>query len=253
MTERAVFSAVLWAWMAVAAVTGALLLRVSAPYGRHLRSGWGPTLPAWLGWIVMESPSPIVMAILFALGNRRASPTAAAFLILWESHYVYRAFVFPLWMRSGAGRMPVVVAVSAIVFNVVNAWLNGRWLFDLGPDLGATWFADARFLAGLVLFAGGYAVHFLADRAIRTLRQAAGGAYVLPRGFLFERVSCPNYLGEMIEWFGFALATWSPAALAFALWTAANLVPRALSHHRWYKKQFPDYPDSRRAVLPFVL
>ena len=42
-------------------------------------------------------------------------------------------------------------------------------------------------------------------------------------------------------------------ALAFALWTAANLIPRALWRHRWYRRTFPDYPPSRRAVIPGVL
>lgn len=43
------------------------------------------------------------------------------------------------------------------------------------------------------------------------------------------------------------------SALAFALWTAANLIPRALWRHRWYRQTFPDYPPSRRAVIPGVL
>jgi 3-oxo-5-alpha-steroid 4-dehydrogenase 1 len=49
------------------------------------------------------------------------------------------------------------------------------------------------------------------------------------------------------------MATWSLAGLSFALWTFANLVPRALSNHRWYKEQFPDYPKNRKAILPFLL
>ena len=75
----------------------------------------------------------------------------------------------------------------------------------------------------------------------------------MPCGLLFRRVSCPNYLGEMIQWTGWAVATWSLAGLSFAVWTAANLVPRALAHHRWYREQFEEYPARRRAVLPFVL
>jgi protein-S-isoprenylcysteine O-methyltransferase Ste14 len=83
------------------------------------------------------------------------------------------------------------------------------------------------------------------------MRREADGAYVVPRGILFRRVSCPNYLGELIQWCGWAVATWSLAGLTFAVWTAANLVPRAHAHHRWYRERFPDYPPERRALLPF--
>ena len=42
-----------------------------------------------------------------------------------------------------------------------------------------------------------------------------------------------------------ALAGW-----AFAVFTIANLAPRALTHHKWYRAQFPDYPPERRALIP---
>jgi hypothetical protein len=37
------------------------------------------------------------------------------------------------------------------------------------------------------------------------------------------------------------------------VWTAANLIPRALGHHAWYRGHFADYPRARRAVIPFLL
>jgi 3-oxo-5-alpha-steroid 4-dehydrogenase 1 len=39
----------------------------------------------------------------------------------------------------------------------------------------------------------------------------------------------------------------------FANWTMANLVPRVLAHHRWYRETFKDYPARRRALIPFLL
>jgi hypothetical protein len=44
-------------------------------------------------------------------------------------------------------------------------------------------------------------------------------------------VSCPNYLGEILEWIGWAIATWSLAGWVFAIWTMANLAPRAFTNH----------------------
>ena len=66
-------------------------------------------------------------------------------------------------------------------------------------------------------------------------------------------MSSPNYLGEIIEWTGWAIATWSLAGTAFAVYTAANLASRAFANHRWYRDRFPDYPSDRRALVPFLL
>jgi 3-oxo-5-alpha-steroid 4-dehydrogenase 1 len=32
----------------------------------------------------------------------------------------------------------------------------------------------------------------------------------------------------------------------------ANLVLAAAATHRWYRKRFPTYPASRKALVPFV-
>lgn len=244
----------LWtAWLVVAiAVVPYLLLR-PAPYGRHSRPGFGPAVKARLAWVLMEAPSPLGMLVLFCLGRGTGDALAIVFFGLWLCHYGYRAFVFPFLLPKTARPMPLLVLTSGAFFNVVNAYLNGRWLFFLAEPGSLAWLVSPRFLVGALLFFGGFAVHVLADRELRRQRAAAQGAYVVPAGPLFRRLSCPNYFGEIVEWAGFALATWSPGGLVFAIWTAANLVPRAIHHHRWYREQFPDYPPDRRAVVPFLL
>jgi len=82
------------------------------------------------------------------------------------------------------------------------------------------------------------------------LRRPQESGYKIPYGGLFRWVSCPNYLGEIVIWTGWAVTTWSLPGLAFALWTATNLIPRARANHRWYRNYFPDYPASRKALLP---
>jgi 3-oxo-5-alpha-steroid 4-dehydrogenase 1 len=254
--ERAAFTfydAALYGLFAVAIVTAIALTRITAPYGRHARRGFGPTMPSLAGWVLMESVACLGMAAMFLLGDRKAEPAALAFLALWELHYVHRAFVYPFRRRGGAKPMPVAIVAMAIAFNAWNAWLNGRWLFSLGPERGAGWLVDPRFVAGAALFLAGMAVNLRSDAILRALRKPGELDYKIPRGGLFRFVTMPNYLGELMEWFGFALATWSLAALAFAVFTAANLAPRALANHRWYRDRFPDYPKERKALVPFVL
>jgi 3-oxo-5-alpha-steroid 4-dehydrogenase 1 len=251
--EAHILTMATWVWIGIAVATAAALLRIAAPYGRHARAGWGPALPAAVGWIVMETPSPILMTVFFVTGGRTGDPAARVFLALWVGHYLYRSFVFPLLGRGRKAAMPVSIVASAIAFNAVNATLNGRWLFAVGPERGPAWLGDPRFLAGLLLFAAGFTIHVRADAALRRLRAPGATGYAVPRGGLFELVSCPNYLGEIVEWTGFAVLTWSLTGASFAVWTAANLAPRALAHHRWYLEAFPDYPENRRAILPGVL
>jgi len=252
MSEPAFYRALLVGFATLAAVIFAALLFISAPYGRHGREGFGPSIDATLGWVVMESPSALGMPLLFALGGQNHGAAGVTFLLLWEAHYLHRAFVFPLRRRGRSGRMPALVAAMAFTFNVANVYLNGRWLYHLGPLRGPDWLGDPRFVLGALLFVLGYAINLHADEVLLRLRRPGEKGYKIPQGGLYRWVSCPNYLGEVLEWCGFAICAWSPAAAVFALWTAANLVPRAISHHRWYKERFADYPKERRAILPFL-
>lgn len=253
MTETAVYRWLLAGWLALAPAVFVLLLRVTAPYGRHGRRGWGPAVPAAAGWVLMELPAPLLFAFFWWAGGAPLRMPQLLFLALWELHYLHRALVYPL-LRIGRGRpMPLSIPLLAIVFNVVNAYLNGRYLFGIGPAYPAGWLRDPRCLAGAALFFAGWAVNLHSDAILRRLRRPGETGYRIPRGGLFRFVSCPNYLGEIVEWIGWALMTWSPPGLAFALWTIANLAPRALAHHRWYRSTFPDYPRERRALVPFVL
>lgn len=249
--ERQLVQWLVWAWMAMAGLAFVALLVRTAPYGRFSRPGWGPTVPARIGWAVMESPGLWGMAILFALGEHR-SPAAWAFVGLWGLHSVHRVILYPVRMRPGH-RLAASVMLMGVGFHVVNAYLQGRWIFQFGPVRGAGWLADPRFLAGTAMFLGGFAVNVHADNMLRRLRRRSEDTYAIPRGGLFRWVSCPNYLGEIIEWIGWTVLTWSPAGLAFAVWTVANLLPRAISTHKWYRRTFPDYPPHRKALLPGLL
>jgi protein-S-isoprenylcysteine O-methyltransferase Ste14 len=241
-----------YAMLALAAATLAGLVFVTAPYGRHLRAGWGPTIPSRVGWMVMESPAVLAFTTFYLMGAHRAEPAPLALYALWQAHYIHRAFVFPLAMRAEGKRMPVAIAAMAVGFNVFNAWVNARWISELG-DYSSGWLTDPRFIAGTFVFFAGLVTNVRADRRLMALRAPGETGYKIPQGGLHEYVSSPNYFGEIVEWLGWALATWSLAGLAFAVYTIANLAPRAMQHHAWYRRTFPDYPRQRKALVPFLL
>ena len=224
------------------------LLLIPAPYGRYRRPGFGPMMPARLAWVLMELPALVVPFWAFlAAGGASRGPVPWLLLGLWELHYVQRTFVFPLAMRGQRATAPVLTAALAILFNVVNGIANGAslaWRADAMSPLN--WLGVGIFLAGL-------AINLHADHVLRMLRRPGEGGYGIPRGGAFRWVSAANYFGELVEWTGFAIAAMTPAGWAFAAFTAANLVPRALTHHKWYRATFPEYPAERRAIVPYLL
>ncbi len=236
----------------LALVTAVAVTVVPAPYGRYERRGWGPTLPARLGWMMMELPAVALFATFFLSGRHHQEPVPLLLFGLWQLHYLNRTFAFPLRMRAAGRGMPAVIVFLAIAFNTLNASINARWIGEFGT-YDVRWLADPRFLVGTALFLAGWVGNVHADRTLRRLRKPGETGYGIPTGGLFRWVSAPNYLCEIVEWTGWAIATWSTAGLAFAVYTAANLGPRALRHHAWYVEQFADYPSERKALIPYLL
>jgi protein-S-isoprenylcysteine O-methyltransferase Ste14 len=142
-----------------------------------------------------------------------------------------------------------LVIAFGFLFNIINSYLNGRYIFTFSSQYTVEWLFDFRFILGVFIFLTGFAVNLWADYTMKR-QKSTSKAYVIPYGGLYHWISCPNYLGEIIEWIGWAIMTWSLPGLAFALWTIANLVPRSRANHKWYISHFPDYPDTRRALLP---
>ncbi len=210
---------------------------------------------------------PLVSAIFFNLANGTANayalacPTSASLLAV-------------------SGPMGVV---EKAVYAVLKA---PETLFGLQG------WTQLRMALGVVLFLAGMVINHHSDNILRGLRHGSNkegkgnrgsssssrsssssssrssrsssssssssadssSTYSIPHGGAFKLVSAANYLGEIIEWFGFALAVSTPAAWLFAASTAANLVPRGVAYHNDYLKRFGDrYPKGRWAVLPGIL
>ena len=247
------FNILLHVWIALAIGTFIMLLYISAPYGRHLRKGWGPNLSNRLGWIIMETPSALLMLIYYFTGPVQNSITLLVFLILWEFHYLHRSFIFPFRFHSSKKDMPILIVIMGMFFNTGNTYFNGLYLFHYSAGYSASWLLDFRFIAGTILFIVGFIINQHSDNVLFNLRKPGETGYKIPRGGFYRWISCPNYFGELLEWTGWALATWSLAGASFAIWTFANLAPRALSNHKWYMQEFRDYPKDRKAIIPYLM
>jgi 3-oxo-5-alpha-steroid 4-dehydrogenase 1 len=250
LSELTVFHWLIVGWFVLAAIVFVSLLFFNAPYGRYVRRDWGFAVGNRLGWVIMEAAAPLAFAVCFFIGTSAVTVTTLAFLVMWEAHYLHRAFIYPFSLRRHRQGMPLLIIGFGLFFNLVNGYLNGRYIFTFSGGYANQWLGDPRFIVGAALFIAGFVINRQADNILRGLAKSSDSGYKIPHGGLYRWLSCPNYLGEVVIWTGWAIATWSLPGLAFAVWTAANLVPRARSHHAWYRQYFPDYPPERRAFLP---
>jgi 3-oxo-5-alpha-steroid 4-dehydrogenase 1 len=254
MTDMSLYNIIMLSFTGLGIMTLVALLFISAPYGRHARKGWGPSIHASAAWILMELPAPLLLFIFYIYSDKTLNPVFIIFLIIWEYHYFYRTFIYPFTLKNSKP-VSLSIVLMALIFNSANGYLQGTWLFTLAPDSMYTlsWLYDPRFIVGIIIFITGSVINRHSDAILRALREGTESGYKIPYGGLYKWISCPNYFGEIVEWVGWAVLTWSLAGTVFVFWTMANLLPRALTHHRWYSSTFDDYPDERKAIIPYVL
>lgn len=256
------FNWLLLALALVGLVVFVALYFVDAGYGKMRTSKWGPAINNKIGWFLMEMPVFFVVLYLWLTSPYDAVKSAPywVFLLIFEFHYFQRSFIFPLLLK-GKSKMPIAIMAMSVIWNVFNGYVQGWWLFHLAPQdpaysqlYTAAWLTDPRFIIGTFIFIAGWCINMNSDHVIRHLRAPGDTKHYLPQKGMYRYVTSANYLGEIIEWLGFAILTWSLAGLLFFWFSCCNLVPRANSIYLKYEKEFPDQFDRKKLkrIIPFV-
>lgn len=245
---------------ALAVVVFIVLQFITAPYGMTYDTGWGPSIRSNIGWMIMEVPVFIFMFLiyLFAMAFHIKPFNIVTFTIfvIFQAHYLQRAFIFPVLMR-GTSRMPLSIILTGFFFNTCNAVMQGFWLFFFSPEdyYPVSWFCTPQFIIGTILFFAGMVINIQSDKIIRNLRSDdKDNNYYLPTGFLFGKINSANYFGELLEWVGFAILSWSFAGLVFVFWSFANIVPRSKCVYERYTQFWgDDFKKLKRyKIFPFI-
>mgnify|MGYP000817851187 FL=1 len=202
----------------------------------------------------MEAPVFFVMLILWLQSDRSVLSVPFLFFLLFELHYFQRSFVFPFLMK-GKSRMPVAIMLMGVIFNLLNGYIQGEWLFFLVPEdlYSSDYLYRINCWIGILVFFLGMGINWHSDYVIRHLRQPGDTRHYLPEKGLYHWVTSGNYFGEWLEWTGFALATSSPAAWVFVWWTFANLAPRAYAIRQKYREEFGvEAVGKRKCLIPYI-
>lgn len=243
----------LWTMVGIAIFVFFALYFIKAGYGKFNSKKWGPSINNKLAWVLMEAPICLLFIAFWLFSDKTFEITPLFFFIMFEIHYVQRAFVFPFLMR-GRSKMSIIVMLMGITFNIANAIMQGYWIFYLSDKYTLHWLTTPQFIIGTIVFFIGWIINIDSDRRIRNLRQPGDSNHYLPHGGMYNYVTSANYFGELVEWLGFAIATWSFAGLVFFIWTFANLVPRSNAIYHHYQKEFSQDMQGKnlRRVFPFI-
>lgn len=174
------FNMLLIAMTAMAVIVFIALQRVEAGYGILYNPKWGPSVNNRVGWVVMEAPVFFAMLALWLCSPRRVEVAPAVMALLFELHYFQRSFIFPLLIK-GKSRMPLAIVVMGIVFNLINAAMQGGWIFYVSaPDrYPVSWLWSPQFIVGTLVFLAGMYINIDSDRRIRSLRRPGDTAHYL--------------------------------------------------------------------------
>ncbi len=251
MLSEFTFNYIVFAWLLSGLLIFGVLFKITAPYGKFISDKWGAMVNNRLGWIIMESPPLLLFSYFFWTGRNYTNVVCLTIYLLWMMHYINRDLIFPFRIKTKGKKMPAMIMSFGLIFNGINAFFNGYFLGNFA-HYTLDWFTDIRFLTGLLIFIAGFGINIHSDNVLFSIRKNSHD-YQIPYGGMYKYVSSPNYLGEILEWMGFALMSWSLAGLSFGIWTIVNLLPRAISNHKWYQQYFPEYPANRKAIFPYVL
>lgn len=251
--ELQTFNCLLYLMIVIAVVVFITLYFIDAGYGSFNNGKWGKEISNKLGWMIMESPVFFILICMWFASDRQAMIVPTIMVGLMVLHYFQRAFIFPNLFKTKS-KMPIVIMLMAIVFNLINGTIQGTWLLYLSPADMYTieWLCTPQFIIGIILFFVGMAINLNSDHVIRNLRQPGDTRHYLPQKGFYKYVTSASYFGEIIEWIGFAVLTWSFAGLVFVIWSCANLVPRANSIYKKYKEEFGDEVGNRKRIFPFI-
>ena len=216
-----------------------------------------PVIPSRISWIIQECPC--VFITLFFLIYAHSELTFRKILVIlpFLIHYIHRSFVFPFVIHSSKNN-PLEITLMAFTFCFFNAIMINRSIFYFSDYENDFWL---YYIFGLITFLCGMYINIFSDYSMikqRNENKSSESKYIIPRGFMYELISCPNYFGELTEWLGFFVLSNSFSGLVFFVSTYANLFPRAIQYHQWYKTKFKDQFTTdkqlacRKAIIPFM-
>ena len=168
-------------------------------------------------------------------------------------HYLKREFETLFIHRFSNDTMPFFNVFK----NSTHYWILmgfGAVYFLIHPKYTPpAWANDTTQIVLFVMFFFFEFLNFMTHVTLRNLRKPNSSERGIPKGWGFGFVSCANYWWESLCWLTFSISTQCLGAYLFLAVSFFQMLDWALKKHKRYKKDFPDYPKGRKAMVPFII
>ena len=221
----------------------------------------GPQI-SWRTVFVIEYAGPIfIHPIVYALrpyiysnASSEASHLQTLTMLLIVNHFIKREVETLFVHRFSASTMPFRNVFKNSFHYWVLAGLNiAAWIYSPNSPT-AKEPNDLLMYAGLALYCVGEMGNLQAHMTLMNLRSPGGNERAIPRGWMFDLVTCPNYMTETISWLGvLVVSNFSLAVLVFMAVSVAQMMAWAKKKENRYRKEFGDrYKKKRYTMLPGI-
>lgn len=209
---------------------------------------------------VVEYAGPLLFVLLYAarpaliFGASASEPmhiVAKLGVLFWSLHFIKREFETFFVHRFSRPTMPL----SNLFKNCAYYWCFG---LVIGYPLCSPSFVappQSHVFVGAAVFVAAEIGNLICHIMLRNMRPAEGSQdRLIPKGFLFNLVACPNYTFEVLSWIGFSVMTGLLFSYLFTAVGFLQMADWAVKKHKGYKKSYgKEYISlNRKAIVPFI-
>lgn len=168
----------------------------------------------------------------------------------WLGHFLKREFETIFVHKFSRPTMPFFNLFK----NCGYYWTFGAVIGYPLCDPGFTPPSDEFVYTGLAIFIISEIGNLVCHLMLSNMRPKEGSnKRDIPRGFLFDLVSCPNYTFEVASWIGFSIMTMIHFSWLFTLLGFIQMAEWANKKHKGYMKEYEEYKGLRRKrIVPFI-
>ncbi|EOY10527.1 3-oxo-5-alpha-steroid 4-dehydrogenase [Theobroma cacao] len=163
--------------------------------------------------------------------------------------HFFKRILESLFVHKYSGEMAIDSMVAILLSYFISSALM---IFSQHLTVGLPEPAIDMMYPGILWFSIGISGNFYHHYLLSKLRGNGAKEYKIPKGGLFDFVTCPHYLFEVLVFWGFAFISQTLNSFSFALGTTFYLMGRSYATRRWYLSKFEDFPEKVKAMIPFV-